>query len=117
MRSEELVGRTKRNAIAIVRLVETLQKGMVTDVLTRQLIRSSCSVAANYRAACRARSKADFTKKIGLVEEEADETIFWLEMLVESGRIGIRELGSIIEESRQLAAIFAASHKTARLNR
>ena len=76
--------RTKQFALRIIRLVEGLPKNKVTDVIGRQLLKSGTSVGANYRAACRAKSKADFIYKLGIVEEEADESLFWLELLVES---------------------------------
>ncbi len=83
MDSAELRLRTKVFAVGVVRLVEEVKRDLVTDVIAKQLIRSATSVAANYRSACRARSKADFADKMGIVEEEADETLFWLEMLIE----------------------------------
>jgi four helix bundle protein len=74
-------------------------------------------VAANYRAACRARSKADFINKLGIVEEEADETLFWLEMLIENGKVKKDEVLGLYKEIDEIVAIFSASHKTAKTNR
>ena len=82
-------------------------------IITKQIIRSGTSVAANYRATCRARSKAEFIAKIGLVEEEADETALWLELLVESGIVAERKLSALLQEANDLTAIMAASRKTA----
>ena len=76
--------RTKQFALRIIRLVDALPKNKTSDVIGRQLLRSGTSVGANYRASCRAKSRADFIYKLGIVEEEADESLFWLELLVES---------------------------------
>jgi four helix bundle protein len=84
MRTEELKLRTKQFALRVIKLVETLPKNKIGDGLGKQLRRSATSVDANYRAACRARSKADFISKIAIVEEEADESLFWLELIAES---------------------------------
>ena len=104
-------------ALEGIELVESLPKNQTTDVIGRQLIRSACSVAANYRAACRARSRADFVNKLGVVEEEADETLFWLEMLVESRQSDSVRVTRLMNEARELLAIFSASRITARRNR
>jgi four helix bundle protein len=117
MDSEQLKGRTKKLAIDIIRLSDTLQKSDSTTILNRQIIRSATSVAANYRAACRARSKADFINKLGIVEEEADETLFWLEMFIESGKVKKENIASLYKEVDEIVAIFSASHKTAKENR
>jgi four helix bundle protein len=81
------------------------------------VLRSGTSVGANYRAACRARSKPDFISKIGIVLEEADETVFWLELLVESGIVKQQKIASLLQEANELMAIFAAAHQTARSSR
>ncbi len=81
---EELKRRTKAFAIRIVKLYRSLPKSEEARIMGRQILRAGTSVAANYRAVCRARSKAEFISKIGVVVEEADETVFWLEMLVET---------------------------------
>lgn len=82
LRIEDLKERTKMFALEIIRLTEKLPKNRIADVLSRQFLRSGTSVGANYRAACRARSRADFISKMGIVEEEADETLYWLELLL-----------------------------------
>ncbi len=110
----ELKGRSKRFALQIIRLFRSLPKGEDVRIIARQLLRSGTSVAANYRAACRARSRAEFLAKIGIVVEEADESVFWLELLVESGLAEQEMVAPVAEEANQLLAIFAASQRTAR---
>jgi four helix bundle protein len=113
----ELKDRTKRYAIRIVKLYRSLPKTDEARVIGRQLLRSGTSVAANYRAVCRARSKAEFIAKIGVVVEEADETVFWMELLVETGIVLKTRLDDLLVEANELLAIFAASQRTARLNK
>jgi four helix bundle protein len=114
MNAEEFKARTKAFAIRIIRLVEQLPQGRSLDTIGRQLIRSGTSVGANYRAACRARSRAEFVAKIGIVEEEADETIYWLELLIAHGRIPADQVSPVINEARQILAMIIASIRTAR---
>ena len=114
MDSGELKQRTKQFGLRIIRLVESLPKGRTADVIGRQLLRSGTSVGANYRAACRARSTADFVAKMGTVEEEADETSFWMELLVEANIVKAEKLKSLMKESDELLAITVASVRTAR---
>lgn len=78
------------------------------------MLRSGTSVAANYRAACRARSKAEFVAKIGVVTEESDETVFWLELMIETGVLPAKKLETLLTEAQELTAIFTASHNTSR---
>ena len=111
---DELKDRTKQFALRIVKLCRSLPQTREGDVFGRQLLRAGTSVAANYRAAGRSRSKADFVSKIGVVVEEADETVFWLELLQESGLISAGRLGSLLDEANQLVAIFSASRRTAK---
>lgn len=85
MNQNYLKERTKRFALEIIRLVEKLPKGRTSDILGKQLLAAGTSVGANYRAACRARSSADFVSKMGIVEEEADESIYWMELLIDCG--------------------------------
>lgn len=112
MNSSELKFKTKSFALKIVTLLRALPRDFIADCLTKQLIRSSTSVAANYRAACRAKSKSDFIYKIGIVLEEADESLFWLEMLTEAGLVHIESTKDLLEEANQITAIFAAIKKT-----
>ena len=111
----ELKARTKTFALRIIKLTRAIPKsddaGRV--VIAKQIVRSGTSVAANYRASCHARSQAEFIAKIGTVEEEADETALWLELLVESGIMPARKLSALLEEADALTAIMAASRKTA----
>ena len=112
--AEELKARTRRFAVRIVRLFRALPKTDEARVLGKQVLRSGTSVGANYRAACRARSKAEFTAKMGLVVEECDETVFWLEILIETGIVRAGKLDELLREANELLAIFAASQRTAR---
>ena len=116
MDAEEFKGRTKAFAIRVIQLTEMLPNGKVFDIIGKQLIRSGTSVGANYRAACRARSRAEFVAKIGIVEEEADETIYWLELLsIMAG--SLLPVLPVIAEARQILAMVIASIRTARENR
>ncbi|MBI5057844.1 MAG: four helix bundle protein [Nitrospirae bacterium] len=116
MEQNYLKQRTKQFALDIIRLVESLPKSRTTEVIGRQLLRSGTSVAANYRSACRAKSTADFISKMGTVEEESDESIFWMELLVESGIVSIKSLESLMKEANELLAITVSSIKTSRKN-
>ena len=110
----ELKNRTKQFAIRIVRLFRSLPKTEEARIIGKQMLRSGTSVAANYRAVCRARSKAEFIAKIGIVVEEADETVLWLELLVDTDIVPENRMASLLSESNELLAIFAASQHTAR---
>ena len=113
--AERLRGRTKDFAIRIVKLFRSLPRNEEARVFGRQVLRSGTSVAANYRAVCRARSKAEFISKIGVVVEEADETVLWLELLVETGIVQARRMEGLLAEANQLLAIFAASQRTSKM--
>ena len=113
-KQEELRNRTKRFALRIIRLFRHLLRAAEAQVLGKQLLRSGTSVGANYRAAGRARSKAEFIAKIGIVVEEADETVFWIECLIESGIVKSDLLTDLLSEANELLAIFVASPRTAR---
>lgn len=112
--NDELKNRTKKFALRIIKLVESLPQTMTGQVMGKQLLRCGTSVAVNYRSACRARSKADFISKMGIVEEETDESKFWIEMLVESGLIKETLVGELLDEAEQLTKIFVSSINTAR---
>jgi four helix bundle protein len=112
--SEQLRDRTKKFAMRIIRLYRSLPYKTDYQVLGKQLLRCGTSVAANYRAACRARSKAEFVARIGIVVEEADEAILWMELMTESGIVSPEKTKELLEEANQLTAIFAASQRTAR---
>jgi len=114
---EQLRARTKEFAIRIVRLFKSLPKNDEARIIGKQLLRSATSVAANYRAVCRSRSKAEFISKMSVVVEEADETAFWLELLIETSIIPEVRLRDLLTEANELLAIFAASLWTAREKR
>ena len=110
----ELRDRTKRLALRVIKLCDSLPKTEGARAISRQLLRSGTSVAANYRAAGRARSRAEFVAKMGVVVEEADESVFWLDLLVESGLVPKPRLDDLVGEASELLSIFVASQKTAR---
>ena len=109
--------RTKVFALAIIKLVEGLPRGRTGDVLGGQLLDAGTSVGANYRAACRAKSPADFISKMGIVEEEADETIYWMELLILSGLVRKSDITNLLDEADQILAMTVSSIKTARTRR
>ena len=113
-KSEELRRRTKAFAVRIIKLFQALPHDTAAQVVGKQLLRCGTSVGANYRAACRARPKAEFVAKVGIVLEECDETVYWLELMVETKIVSANRLGALLDEAQQLTAIFTASQKTAR---
>lgn len=113
---EQLKQRTKEFALNIIRLTESLPPNRTTDVLGRQLLRSGTSVAANYRAACRGRSTAEFQAKMGIVEEEADESALWLELLASAEHVAIDRIQPLLQEANELTAIAVSSIRTSRKN-
>ncbi|MGD1105160.1 MAG: four helix bundle protein [Terriglobia bacterium] len=115
--AELLRARTKQFAIRIVRLFKSLPKAEEARIMGKQALRAGTSVAANYRAVCCARSHAEFISKMGVVVEEADETVFWLELLVDTGIVRQVLMQDLLTEANGLLAIFAASHWTARQKR
>ena len=114
MNSNELKQLTKAFGKRVVKLTESLPKNTTSSVIGRQLLRSATSVGANYRAVCRARSRADFIAKLGIVEEECDESLYWLEMLVETNQIKPILVSGLMKEGEEILAIAVASAKTAR---
>ena len=114
MDKEELKGRTKQFALRVIRLVEALPRGKTADVLGRQLLRSGTSAGANYRVACRAKSTTDFIAKMGIVEEETDESVYWMELLVEAGITKAELLEALMKEGNEILAISVDSIITAR---
>jgi four helix bundle protein len=114
--SDDLKERTKQFAINIIKFFQKLPKSEEIRILGRQLVRSSTSVAANYRAACRARSKNEFYSKICIVLEECDESLFWLEILNETDLSSGELLVKLIKEATELTQIFSSSRKTIKLN-
>jgi four helix bundle protein len=111
---EQLRDRTKDFALRIVRLFRSLPYRTDSQVLGKQLLRCGTSVAANYRAVCRARSRAEFIARMGIVAEEADETVLWLELMTESGITKAEATKGLLAEARELTAIFTASQQTAK---
>ena len=113
MTEQEMKQRTKTFALRVIKLVDSLPNRLTARRIGDQLVRAGTSVAANYRAACRGRSKADFLSKLGIVEEEADESAFWMEILTEAGLMPAKRVAKLLEEANQLTAIVVASRKTA----
>ena len=114
MKYDNLRRRTKQFGLDVIRLVEKLPHDEVSRILGKQLLRSGTSVGANYRAACRAKSSADFISKLGNVEEEADESGYWLEMLVDAHKLQPAAAARLIQEAGELTAIAVSSINTAR---
>lgn len=114
MNNADLKQRTKEFALRTIRMSEKMPRSIAADVIARQLVRSATSVAANYRSACRAKSRADFVSKMGTVEEEADECGLWLELLVDAGLLPQTKIAALRQEAEELTAIAVASIRTAR---
>lgn len=113
---EQIKKRTKQIGLEIIKLIDELPNKPSAWAIAKQVVRSSTSVGANYRAACRAKSTADFINKLKIVEEEADETQYWLEVLEESNLINSIRIETIKKEVNEIVSIVVASIKTARLN-
>jgi four helix bundle protein len=114
MTKQELLQRTKDFALRIIKAMRALPQDEVGNVLGRQLLRSGPSVGANYRAACRVKSAADFLHKLKIVEEEGDESLYWMELLVESGSRPLRRLVALMQEGDELLSIVVSAIKTTR---
>lgn len=117
MIQEDLKQRTKNFSINIIKLVEMLPNERISDVIGKQLLRSGTSVGANYRSACRAKSAADFIHKMGTVEEEADETLFWLELMMDINLFNKKSVQALMNEANEIIAITVSSINTARKNK
>jgi four helix bundle protein len=117
MTPDKLKNRTKQFGLCVIRLVEALPRTKTADVIGNQLLRCATSVGANYRAVCRARSKPDFIAKLGTVEEEADESAYWLEILVEAKVARPNAAAELLVEANELTAIIASSRLTAKRNK
>jgi four helix bundle protein len=117
MTRDEMKLRTKSYANRIVKLCSALPASWVAQTLGKQLLRSGTSVGANYRAVCRAKSNADFINKLRIVEEECDESLFWMELLVENNLVKPARLGNLMQEADEILAIVVSSAKTARSSR
>jgi len=116
MDSDELKQRTKSFGLRVIRLVNALPPNRSADVIGKQLLRSGTSVGANYRSACRGRSRPDFISRINISIEEADESLYWMELLIEAGLVSDSRLSELMQEADELIAILTASAKTARAN-
>lgn len=116
MDKAELLRRTKAFALQILRFVERLPKTIGGRAIANQPIRSATSIGANYRAACRARSRAEFAAKLGTVAEEADETVYWLELVREGGLLAHSQIDSLLAEANELTAIFTSARRTSAQN-
>ena len=114
MNEKDLIQRTKQFALRIIRLVSLLPKNIEGQAIGKQLIRCGTSVSANYRSACRGRSKAEFIARLGIVEEEADESAFWMELIIESGLLEKQLVEPLLQEAKELVAIMVASRKSAK---
>jgi len=117
MTTDELKQRTKSFALRVTWIVDALPNTVKGRAIANQIMRSATSVAANYRGACRARSRAEFIAKIGVVEEEADETAFWLELIIDTSLCGQSQIEPLLQDAGELVAIMAASRKSAIGNR
>ena len=117
MTEKELKIRTRKFAIDILNFVDKIPNRKSGNIIGNQLGRSASSLAANYRAACRGRSHAEFVAKIGIVEEEADETVFWLDITPETKNASTEKVLPLLNEARELTAIFTAASKTAKQNK
>lgn len=117
LNSEELKTRTKNFALNVIEAVKKFPRTMPAEVIGKQVVRSVTSIGANYRSACRGRSHAEFVSKLGIVEEEADETLYWLELAVDAKLITMTHAAPLIKEADELTAIFSASRKTAKTNK
>jgi four helix bundle protein len=113
----ELLKRTKQLALRVMRLLGALPQTTAGRVISNQLMKCGTSVGANYRAACKGRSKAEFVAKLGIVEEEADESVYWMELIVEGGLLPERRVASLRDEAQQLVRIMAASRRSTIANR
>jgi len=114
MTREEMKGRTKTYANRVVKLCSALPSNWIAQTLGKQLLRSGTSVGANYRAVCRAKSTSDFINKLRIVEEECDESLFWMELLVDNGIIKPSRLSGLMKEANEILSIVVSSAKTAR---
>ncbi len=114
MRQVDLKKRTKSFALKIIETVEAFPKRRIADVIGKQLLRSGTSVGSNYRSACRAKSCADFIAKMSIVEEEVDESMYWMELLIESGIVELKEIEFLMKEANELLSITVASINTAK---
>ena len=112
MDEKELKARTKRFSLQVIKLVEKLPTGVVAQIIGRQFVKAGTSVGANYRSACRGRSRAEFAAKLGIVEEEADESAFWMEVIIEAGLLQRTLVQPLLDEAEEIVAIMVSSRKS-----
>jgi four helix bundle protein len=117
MNEQQFKDRTKHLALRVIRLADALPPGRSVDVIGKQIVRSATSVGANYRAACRGRSDATMIAKLDIVLEEADETLFWIELLTEAGLVSAARVSDLMTETDEIVAMTVASLKTLRAKR
>jgi four helix bundle protein len=117
MTENEFKDKTKQIALRIVRLIESLPSTPTAQIIGKQILRSATSIGANYRAACRAKSTADLLHKLAIVEEESDETLYWLELMIESGLVPEKKLVDLTKDINSIVAMTVASIKTLRFNK
>src|SRR4051812_16494187 len=113
MDETELLQRTKRFGLRVMKLADALPKSLSARIVANQIVRSGTSVGANYRAACKGRSRAEFIAKLGIVEEEADESVYWMEIIIEGGLLKPSTVQALHKEGKEIVAIIAASRNTA----
>lgn len=116
MDETELKQRTKQFALRVIKLAGSLPGNYIARIIGSQLVRAGTSVGANYRAACRARSQAEFIAKLGVVEEEADESSYWMELIIEDKLIDPERVQPLLTEANEILAIISASRRTAKRN-
>jgi four helix bundle protein len=114
MKPKDFKARTRAFALRIIRLAESLPNTPTANVIRNQMLRYGPSVGANYRAACRAKSKRDFAAKMGIVEEEADETVYWIELLIDAGIVQLTRVTDLLQEADEILSITVSSIKTAK---
>ena len=114
MNADDMKKRTRAFALRVIRLAESLPNAPTANVIRNQMVRCGTSVRANYRAACRAKSRPDFIAKMGIVEEEADESMYWIELLIDAGIVQRERVADLLQESDELVSIVVSSIKTAR---
>src|SRR3954452_17005116 len=116
MDKQQLLERTKTFALRSLKLVDPLPRTISGRAIGNQLVRSATSVGANYRAACRSRSRAEFAAKLGIVAEEADETVYWLELIRDGNLLPVNKLTDLLKEAHELTAIFTSGRRTSSRN-
>ena len=116
MDKEQLKTRTKQFALRIIKLAQSLPNTIESQIIGKQIISAGTSVGANYRSACRGRSRAEFLSKLGIVEEEADESAFWLELIIEAKLLDTKMVNPLLQEANEIVAIMVSAKKTTRQN-